>query len=321
VQFQDYYQILGVARDASDTEIQKAYRRLARQYHPDINRDEGAEDRFKQIGEAYEVLSDSDKRAKYDRYGKAWKSAQTTGAPPPGFEGFQFDFGGRSGSPDGAGFDFGSSGFSSFFEMLFGDQGQTHWKRQRGAAQRRPGPGPAPARESRLELTLEEIAAGGSKRISFFDPQTHEHRSLEVKIPRGVLPGQKIRLAQAPGRRDGDLLLEIAVRPHPRFQLEGRDLVAEVPVTPAEAALGAEAQVPTLEGTVTIRIPPNSSSGRKIRLRGKGLPNAKGADGDLMVVLRIALPPELSAEEKTAYERLAEVTSFKPREEFAASSQ
>ncbi|REJ84739.1 MAG: J domain-containing protein [Acidobacteria bacterium] len=320
MQFQDYYEILGVDRDASEADIQKAYRRLARQHHPDVNKEAGSEDRFKQIGEAYEVLKDRDKRAKYDRYGKAWKTAQATGSPPPGFEGFHFDFGGAGGRGDGGGFDFGSSGFSSFFEMLFGDQGPTHWNRQRGAAHRDQGPRPTPSRESRLELSLEEIAAGGSKRISFFDPQSHEQRSLEVKIPRGVLPGQKIRLAQAPGRSDGDLLLEVALRPHRLFKLEGRDLVVEIPITPAEAALGAEVDIPTLDGQVAIRIPPNSSSGRKIRLREKGLPNPKGNDGDLMVVLRIALPPELSAEEIAAYERLAEVTSHQPREETTASS-
>lgn len=311
--YKDYYATLGVAKDGSQEDIQKAYRKLARKFHPDVNKDAKAEAKFKEIGEAYEVLKDPDKRKKYDQYGSAWNRAQQTGGAPPGFEGFDFggfDFGGMGGG--GA----GSERFSSFFDMLFGS----------GAGRRAGGPGAGfgqgrgPDSEAALAITLEEAIRGGSREITLSDPSTGQRRTLSVKIPEGIRPGQKIRLAgqgsSAYGAQAGDLLLKIDVLPDPRFRIEGSDLHSEVPITPSEAALGTEAEVATPTGPVRIRIPPGTSSGRKIRLSGRGLGKAgggKGEKGDLFAEVRIAVPKELSERERELYAELAEVSKFRPR--------
>ena len=322
--YKDYYATLGVAKKASADEIQKAYRKLARKYHPDINKTGEAEVRFKEINEAYEVLKDPDKRARYDQFGSAWKQAQRTGAPPPGFEDVfsRFGFGGPGGFGGGAQrveFDLGGDGFSSFFDALFGG----------GAAGGDPfsgfhtttGPRPRAQtadQEARIALSLEDAVAGGKKQITIADPTTGKHRRLRVNLPAGIRPGQKIRLAgqgmRLPGGRRGDLYLTVETLPHPNLRVDGSHLRVELPVTPWEAALGGEAKVRTLEGEVTVRIPPGSSTGRKIRLKGRGLPAGSGARGDLFAEIRVVVPPSLSDAERQLFEELARTSAFRPRD-------
>ncbi len=322
MEYKDYYETLGVARDASQPDIQKAYRKLARKYHPDVSKEADAENRFKEIGEAYEVLKDPEKRKKYDQFGQAWNQARQTGAPPPGWEGVQFDFGQGAGA---GGFG-GASGFSDFFEMLFGQAGMGGMGGFRGAGTagfgRRPGGRPAPRRgsdqEASISLTLDEAAHGGRRELTLTDPASGETKTLAVKIPPGVKPGGRIRLSGqglpgAGGGPAGDLYLRIEVLPHPRLQLEGTNLLAVVPIAPWEAALGGEAEIPTLNGSARIKIPPGTSSGRRIRLRGKGFPRPKGEAGDLYAELRIVVPEEATATEKELYEKLKEVSGFDPR--------
>jgi curved DNA-binding protein len=324
VEYKDYYASLGVPKDAAQDDIQKAYRKLARKFHPDVNKDPGAENRFKEIGEAYEVLKDPEKRQKYDQFGSAWRVRQQTGAPPPGWENIRWDFG------EGGDFDLGGSGFSSFFENLFGGAAAGPGGRRRsGAGVRwttggRPGAGggawsqPGADTEARLPVTLEEAVRGGSREITLSDAQTGERRTLAVKIPAGVRPGQRIRLAGKGqpgfgGGEPGDLFLRVELEPHPRFRVEDGDLYATLPVAPWEAALGGEAEVETLQGPVRVRIPPGSSSGRRIRLRGKGLPKPGGEPGDLYAEIRIVVPETLSERERELYRELAQAASVPPR--------
>ena len=318
MQYKDYYATLGVSRDASQDEIQKAYRKLARKFHPDVNRDSGAEERFKEITESYEVLKDPEKRKVYDRFGADWKHYAQGGAPPPGYgaEGFNFDFGGG-----------GASGFSSFFDMLFnqgraggggaggpfggfgfdtsgGGMGGGGWA-SRGHDQ-----------EARIVLSLEEAARGGHRELTVSDPTTGQNRTLSVNLPPGVREGQRIRLAGqgGPGAAGpGDLYLKVELRPHERFRLEERDLFTDLPVAAWEAALGSEASVRTLNGPVTVRIPAGTSSGRKIRLRGRGFPNPKGEAGDLYAEIKVVVPDKLSSREKELFEELAKVSKFRAR--------
>jgi curved DNA-binding protein len=329
VEYRDYYKTLGVARDASQQDIQRAYRKLARKHHPDISKESDSDARFKEITEAYEVLKDPEKRQKYDQFGQAWKQAERGGAPPPGWE--QVVFGGPGG-PGGGGvhFDFGDmggmggSGFSSFFEMLFG-------REQPFAGAGAPGAGPRPGgyradwvrrggdQEARIQLTLDEAANGGERAITLSEPQKGTQQTVRVKIPRGIKPGQKIRLgakggAGSGGGPPGDLYLTVDVLPHPRFRLDGADLHTTLPVTPWEAALGGTAQLDTLEGPVTVRIPPGSPQGRKIRLRGYGYPQAKGGKGDLYASLDVVVPPQLTDRERELFEELAKTSTFNPRE-------
>jgi len=316
MEFKDYYEILGVKRDASKDEIQRAYRKLARQYHPDVNKEPGAEDTFKEVGEAYEVLKDPEKRAKYDRYGAAWKAAQQRGgSPPPEYEDIWFDI---SGAPEG-GFS-GFSGFSEFFEQLFGAgtrrRGATGGARARG--QRWDWVMPGMDREARLTLTLEELAQGGPREVSLTDPETGQTKTYTVTIPKGVRPDQRIRLAGlgrpgSGGAPPGDLYLLVDLLPHPTLRLEGDDLYTTLQVAPWEAALGAEVELKTLDGTVHVKVPPGSSSGRKIRLRGKGWPHARGGPGDLYAEIRIMVPSSLTDAERQAYETLAKASPFLAR--------
>jgi curved DNA-binding protein len=319
MEFKDYYTTLGVAKSASQEEIQRAYRKLARKYHPDVNKTSDAEEKFKDIGEAYEVLKDPDKRAKYDRYGAAWKAAQQGGGtPPPGYVDVWFDVGGADDSIFSD-----NRGFSSFFEQLFGAAAG-----QRGPAQGRRHAGgrtqawswnqPGADREARLALTLEEAAHGGEREISLSGPTAGEIKTYMVRIPKGVRPGQSIRLAGQgePGVGNappGDLYLNVELLPHATFRLEGRDLYTTVPVTPWEAALGAKVALPTLDRAVHVKIPAGSSSGRKIRLKGKGFPDAKSGAGDLYAEISIRVPEVLSVEEQQLFEQLAEVSKFAPR--------
>ena len=323
MEYKDYYQALGVGKQASQDEIQKAYRKLARKVHPDVNKGEGAEAKFKEINEAYEVLKDPEKRSKYDRFGSAWRQSQATGGPPPGFEDlFGFGFGG----PGGARVEFSGSpsGFSSFFDMLFGGAGGAGGPRQQAgwttgdwrAAPRAPSRGQD--REAQIRLTLEEAARGGSREIQLTDPETGQARTLRVKIPAGVRPGQRVRLANQggsapPGGKRGSLYLKIELFPHPRYRLDGTDLRTTLPLSPWEAALGGKVTVDTLEGERTVRIPPGSSSGRKIRLRGLGFPGSGGDRGDLYAELKIVVPKELTDREKQLFTELAEASPFEAR--------
>ena len=312
--YKDYYQVLGVGREASGEEIQKAYRKLARKFHPDVSKEKDAETRFKEIAEAYEVLKDSEKRAKYDRFGQAWNARQQGGTPPPGGEEFQFDFGG---APFGA----GASGFSSFFEMLFGQQppgaergGWATWTNEGRGGWARPGAN----HEVAIQLPLRDAAHGGVRDLTLGDPAARQSRTIRVNFPAGVRAGQTIRIpgqggAGHGGAPAGDLLLRVELTPDPAFRLEGRDLVTTVDVAPWEAALGGEATIRTLDGEVRVRIPAGTSSGRKIRVRGRGYPGGKGEErGDLIAELRVVIPAELGEEEKKLYERLRELAKAQP---------
>jgi curved DNA-binding protein len=300
VEYKDYYAILGVARDADQDEIRRAYRKLAREYHPDLNQESDAEDRFKELGEAYEVLSDPDRRARYDRLGAQWREREQA----PGGANFEEFF-------DGQGFgrdvrvDFGDGDVSEFFERLFGERGAAF----------RSGPLRGRDHEALLELSLEDALAGGRRRLSLEDG-----RSLDVNFPAGVREGQRIRLAGhgAAGRDgapSGDLYLRVRLKDHPRFRRRGDDLDLDVVVTPWEAALGATVPVPTLTGTAQVRVPAGSSTGRRLRLRGRGLPTQDGGRGDLHAIVKIAVPKHLSDRERELFEQLAEASAFNPREE------
>ena len=318
--YKDYYATLGVKKDASQEEIQKAYRKLARKYHPDVNKDADAERKFKEIGEAYEVLKDPDKRQKYEQFGSAWNRARQTGSPPPGWENVHFDFGNGGGGFDFRGFGGGggAAGFSDFFEMLFGAGGP-------GGRRRPAGFGGEPAgfgfgtqgggdSEATLPLTVEEAVQGGTREITVADPTTGQRRSLSVKIPAGVRSGQKIRLSGQGGAGMGDLYLKVEIQPDSRFRVEGSDVHTTVAVAPWEAALGGEAEVETPTGPVRVKIPAGSSSGRKIRLRGRGLSQAGGGKGDLLAEIRIVIPEPLTDRERELYEQLAAVAASKTGE-------
>ena len=332
VKYQDYYETLGVTRSASQDEIQRAYRKLARQYHPDVNKNPEADQKFKQIGEAYEVLKDPEKRKKYDALGANWKAGQQF-KPPPGFENIRFEFGGR----EGGGFEFSSDGFSDFFEMFFGRGAAgggfqsartrgfrtgTSGRTSGGASGETFGGRPQKGQtiESEVEISLEDAYHGTSRQITLRDPEAGTSKKLEVKIPKGTTSGSKIRLAGQGGQGlaggpAGDLILHLRIEPHPRFEVHGHNLHHTLAIAPWEAALGAKVPVPTLEGDVTMTIPPGASSGQKLRLRGKGLPNRAHDEerGDLLVHLKIVVPHELTEDEERLFKELAKVSKFEPR--------
>jgi curved DNA-binding protein len=296
VGYRDYYADLGVDRGASDDDIRRAYRRLARENHPDVNKDPGAEDRFKEVSEAYDVLRDPEKRARYDRLGSDWRAGQDVSGTQ-GFEGF---------GDDGVRVEFGGADASDFFEGLFGGRGGFGGFGGggfgRGGVSRR-----GRDHEAELEVSLEEAARGGRRRV------TLDGRELEVTIPPGVTDGQLLRLAGEGGAGSGsggpgDLLLRVRLRGDPRFRVDGRNLHTDLPVTPWEAALGADVSVPTLDGSARVRVPPGSSCGRRLRLRGEGL-----GDGDLYARVKIEVPRKLDRKERRLFEQLAETSSFDPR--------
>ena len=308
--YRDYYGVLGVAKDASQKEIRRAYRKLARQYHPDVNTESGAEDRFKELGEANEVLKDPEKRRKYDRYGVAWKAVQEGKAPPPGYEGIRFDHDTASGGASGS--------FSSFFEALFGAAGG---ERARSGVHS-PGAGgwsiPGEDYEARIELDLQEAARGGKREISLAHPASRKPKTYSVNIPIGVLPAQRIRLAgqgaeSSFGGKTGDLYLRVDIVPDPEFRLEGRDLYTVLPLAPWEAALGAEVTLKTLDETVRLKVPAGSSSGGRIRLKGKGFPDPEGGAGDLYAEVLIRVPDQLTDREKELFGLLAAESGFSAR--------
>lgn len=284
MEFKDYYKTLGVEPGASDADIKSAYRRLARKFHPDVSKEAGAEERFKAINEAYEVLKDPGKRNAYEQLRAGGFRQGQDFRPPPGW-----DYEGSS--------EFGGGGFSDFFDSLFGGG--------RGRAQPRPGAAGQPKAERRLkvELELETVYAGGRERVEI------DGRTLEVKIPAGIQPGQQIRLA-GQGGQGRDLLLEIAYRPHPRFEVEGRTITHRMPVMPWQAALGATLSVPTLGGAVELKIPAESDTGKRLRLRGRGLPGTPA--GDQIVVLEVHAPAPRGERQRELYREMAAAFSEPP---------
>ncbi len=293
VEFKDYYKVMGVAREATDAQIKQAYRRLARKYHPDVSKEKNAEARFKEVGEAYEVLKDPQKRAAYDRLGAGPQPGEEFRPPPDWNAGF--DFGGaRAGADPG--------GFSDFFESLFGRAGGMH-----GA---RGVPAQGEDQHARVLLDLDASLQGGARSL------TLENRTLSVQIPKGILAGQHIRLAGqgfpgSAGEKNGDLFIEVDFQPHRLYRVDGRDLAITLPVAPWEAALGATVQTPTPGGLVDLKIPAASHAGSKLRLKGRGIPAAP--PGDLYVMLEIALPPAADAKARAAYGAFAAACPFNPR--------
>ena len=295
MEFKDYYETLGVARNASPDDIKRGYRRFARKFHPDVSTHANAESRFKEVGEAYEVLKDSDKRAAYDRFGKDWKHGQEFRPPPGSEEQFNFGSGGFS----------GTSGFSEFFETMFGRQG-VH-----------PSRGPmrvkGSSRSARVEISLEDAYRGATRKILLGG------RTLSVRIPEGITDGQRIRLggqgdAGAGGGPPGDILLTVRHAPHPLFRAEGRGVHVKLPIAPWEAALGATIAVPTLGGNVELKIPRGSRGGQTLRLKGRGLPGRP--NGDQYVALEIVAPPADTPEAESLYRMMAESMVFDPRPGF-----
>lgn len=310
MEFQDYYKTLGVDSSASADEIKKAYRRLARKYHPDVSKEPDAEQRFKQVAEAYEVLKDPEKRKLYDQLGENWQAGQDF-RPPPGWEHRQAGPGGgaRARTGPGAGAD-----FSDFFEHLFGGGmgGSPFEEMFSGGARAQKGRD----QTARVQVDLEDAFQGATRTLELSDPNTGQPRKLRVKIPAGITNGQQIRLkgqGETPptGGPRGDLLLEVHIRPHRYFHLRGRDIHLDLPVAPWEAALGARVKVPTLSGQVDLQIPANSQTGKRLRLRGRGLPGEK--PGDQYVELRITNPPADDEPSKAAFEALAKQFDFNPR--------
>ncbi|MFE9768213.1 DnaJ C-terminal domain-containing protein [Streptomyces sp. NPDC005808] len=311
----DYYEVLGVPRDASSEDIQQAFRKLARKHHPDINKDPRAEERFKEINDAYSVLSDPKTRRRYDRFGENFRQIpedyDERVAAGAGARGGRSGWGGAGGGSGvrfhtGGGDDFDGSGidFDDLFGGIFG----------RGGGGRVPVPGAD--QEAEIQLGVEEAYRGGKRSITLSGPAGE--RTYDVTIPRGVVDGQRIRLAGEGGRSSGDapagdLYLRVRIKPDARFRLEGRDVHVAVPVTPWEAALGATVPVPTPGGTAKVTVPAGSSSGRRLRLRGEGMPNPRGTDGDLYAEIRIMVPPEPTPRERELFEELAAVSTFDPR--------
>lgn len=308
MEYKDYYKIMGVARDASQDEIKRAYRKLARKYHPDVSKAPDAEERFKELGEAYEVLKDPEKRAAYDQLGANWQSGQDFRPPPDWDQGFEFHGGGQ---PRGD-----ASQFSDFFESLFG-QGNL------GGFGGRSVHAHGKDAHARVQIDLEDAYRGAERAISLRHteldtqgrPQLKE-RTLKVRIPKGVRAGQQIRLAgqgdPGLGRGEpGDLYLQIEFKPHTRYRVEGRDVFLDLPVAPWEAALGGKVRAPTPDGPVELSIPSGSSSGRRLRLKGRGIPGKP--PGDFYVVVDIVAPPAHNEAVRTAYRELERQTDFNPR--------
>jgi curved DNA-binding protein len=312
MEFKDYYKIMGVERDATQDEIKRAYRKLARKYHPDVSKEADAEIRFKEINEANEVLKDPEKRAAYDQLGANWKAGQEFRPPPNWDQGFEFHGGGFTAADAG--------GFSDFFETLFGRAGGFN---RYGGHDQRSFHARGNDTYARIVIDLEDAYHGANRTISLKHSEMQpdgrpvvKQRSLNVRIPRGVYQGQHIRLARQgePGLGQGeagDLYLEMEFRQHPYFHVEGRDVFLDLPVTPTEAALGATIKVPTPAGHVDLKIPEQSAAGRKLRLKGRGIPAKQ--PGDLYVVLRIALPPADTASARDAYREFENKLQFNPR--------
>lgn len=309
MKFKDYYDSLGVSRTSSAEEIRRAYRQLARKYHPDTNKtDPKAEEKFKEINEAYEVLKDPDKRKRYDALGANWKAGQDF-RPPPGWENMS---GGRTG------FDFG--GFSDFFEALFGGRGGSRVHMRSGPGGAPPGgmnfgfeefmgggggrPGGIPATEAVLDVSLNDVLQGGKVSVTL-NLSTRGPRSYDITIPKGIQEGKKIKLA-GEGENGGDLLIKVRYAQDRRWRVEDSNIVVDAEVTPSEAALGAKVGVEAPDGKLSLAVPAGSNSGRRLRVRGHGLPKPSGGRGDLLVQVMITVPQELTDRQRELFEQLKE---------------
>lgn len=308
MEFKDYYKVMGVARDATEAQIKQAYRKLARKYHPDVSKEKDAEARFKEVGEAYEVLKSPEKRAAYDQLGQGPRPGEDFRPPPDWGTGFEFSgAGGRD------------SAYSDFFESLFGAQGRGESRRTRGAFH----PGRGEDHHAKVLLDLDATLKGGTRQLALRVPDidadgrlVSKERVLNVQVPKGILAGQSIRLAGqgAPAHGEGtpgDLFIEVEFQPHPLYRVDGRDLYLELPVAPWEAALGATVKTPTPTATVDLKIPSGAHAGTKLRLKGRGIPASP--PGDFYVVLQIALPPADDDTAKAAYAAMAAALPFNPR--------
>jgi len=320
MEYKDYYKIMALDKDATQVDVKKAYRKLARKYHPDVSKDVDAEQKFKEVNEAYQVLKDKEKRASYDQLGANWQAGQDFN-PPPGWDaGYEFSGAGKGGF---SGTD--SASFSDFFESLFG-QNSTGFNPQQTNQRRRDRSGYSVKGEdhhAKVLIDLEDAFKGAVREISLQSPKVDtrghvslEKRTLKVKIPKGVKQGQQIRLSgqgepSTTGGINGDLYLELEFKTHDYFTAEGHDLYFTLPVAPWEAALGPKIKIPTPGGTIELKIPPDSASGNKLRLKGRGIP-AK-APGDLYVVLQISLPPADNQKAKEFYQKMAQQLAFDPR--------
>lgn len=318
VEFRDYYEVLGVGRNASDAEIRKAFRTLARKYHPDVAKNKTtAEGKFRELNEANEVLSDPEKRRKYDELGENWNHPERQAAPPQG--GFGGDF------PGGAEFHFDGTGFSDFFEQFFGSRGRPAGGFGHGRGEGMGGETFAQRGqdiESDILVTLDEILHGSTRniRLQQIDPSTGEStvQTLRVKIPPGIREAQLIRLTgkgqQGIGGGDaGNLYLRVKFAQHPDFRVRNADLYCDLELSPWEAVLGAKVHIPILDGKISLTIPPGTAAGRQFRLRGKGLPASDGTRGDLYAMVSIQVPADLTPEQKALWEELAEKSTFNPR--------
>ena len=331
MEYKDYYQIMGVERSATQDEIKRAYRKLARKYHPDVSKEADAEKRFKEVGEAYEVLKDPEKRAAYDQLGSNWKEGQDFNAPPDWDAGFEFRGGGFTGAggPQFHGFTGADSGaFSDFFESLFGQGFQQAGARPQGEYRQQTGFHQAGEdHHAKILIDLEDAMKGATRSISLRVPGvdasghvTTKERVLKVSIPKGIKQGQHIRLSGQgnPGigqGKAGDLYLEIEFNSHNIYRVDGRDVYLDLPVAPWEAALGASIKAPTPGGVVDLKIKPGSANGSKMRLKGRGIPasSSNNSAGDLYVILQVTLPPANTDSEKAAYEKMQQSFRFNPR--------
>jgi curved DNA-binding protein len=307
VEFKDYYKVMGVARDATEAQIKQAYRKLARKYHPDVSKEKDAEVRFKEVGEAYEVLKSAEKRAAYDQLGQGHRPGEEFRPPPNWDAGFEFSDAGP-----------GNSSHSDFFDALFGARTRSGTEGRRAFRA-----GQAEDHHAKVLLDLEASLHGGARTFTLRMPEIDDQgrlamqqRTLNVQVPKGILSGQHIRLAgqgarAADGGTAGDLYIEVEFQPHPLYRIDGRDLSLDLPVAPWEAALGATVKTPTPTGMVELRIPPASHTGSKLRLKGRGVPAAP--PGDFYVVLQIALPPANDDKAKAAYAAMAAALPFNPR--------
>lgn len=309
MEFKDYYKIMGVQRDATQDEIKRAYRKLARKYHPDVSKETNAEEKFKQLGEAYEVLKDPEKRVAYNQLGKNWKAGESFKAPPDWNSGFEFTGGGFTAGD--------ASSYSDFFETLFGQSfNSPHAAHARPHAQ-------GSDHHARVMVDLDDTYHGVTRTIVLQVPEidaqghvlTHQ-RQLNVKIPKGVKPGQQIRLSGQgssvqSGGRAGDLYLEVEFKPHKLYRWEGANIFMDLPLAPWEAALGATVKIPTPSGVVDLKIPPGQQTGHKLRLKGRGIPGKQ--PGDFFAVIQITLPPADNDQAKEFYRKMETELKFSPR--------
>jgi len=309
--YKDYYQIMGVEKTATQDEIKRAYRKLARKYHPDVSKESDAEVRFKQVGEAYEVLKDPEKRAAYDQLGENWKAGQDFNPPPNWDAGFEFNGGGYT--------EGNAADFSDFFESLFGRGASAGSAGHRHAGYHAKGED----HHAKVLIDLEDAFQGASRSITLQSPELDssghvvtQQRTLKVKIPKGIKQGQRIRLSGqgSAGMGDapaGDLYLEIAFNPHALYRVDGHDVYLDLPVTPWEAALGASIKVPTPSGTIDLKIAKGTTSGRKLRLKARGIPGK--TPGDLYVIPQITLPPADTDTAIELYQKMEQELAYNPR--------